>query len=128
MSRRLKTLFKIVTLAMLALWLPATLHCGLEAAGIELLSHLDEQAQSCEDDVCDAIEGGDYGKVAAHQRILPPAAMADVPLLRSFHPLRLIPPGQFFAADDPPEVEVLHRSWSFLRRTALPARAPDCFA
>lgn len=113
---------------MLALWLPATLHCGLEAAGIELLSHLDEQAQSCEDDTCEAVEGGDYGKLAAHQRVLPPLVMADVRLLRAIQRPRLISAGEIFAVDDPPEVEVLHRSWSFLRRTALLARAPDRFA
>lgn len=118
---------------MLTLWVPATQHCALEAAGMEFFAHCEHDDSSCEDvcasDVCQTIEGASIGGNSHALRVLPPTAH-----ILGFCLLHLIPPPspvddeEGVSADDPPEVQILYRTWQFVRRTALPARAPDCVA
>lgn len=124
---------RFVALFLLALWLPATQHCDLEAAGIDFMTH-DGHASSachdtCVDDACHNIEGAAFTKGGNTLRVLPPPAMILCACL-----IHVPPP--------PPAVEtpviddgtgsrrllVLHRTWDFVRRAALPARAPDSIA
>lgn len=128
----MKVFFQLVALALLALWLPATLHCDLEAAVASHSAADDRHDSACNDscarDACDTIENASYAKSASTLRILPPAdasltfcllslLTAPAPLLTGREPVSF--------TDDPPALQALHRTWHFVRRTALPARAPD---
>ena len=125
---------RFIAVALLALWLPATLHCAIEAAGIEFTAHDDHHASTsckdvCTDDACHSIEGVSLNKTNSGLRACPPAiASLDNFLFNLLSPPlatdRLTVP----FAHDPPEVQRLHRTWQFVRRAALPARAPDLIA
>lgn len=124
MSRLLKT----IALLLLAVWLPATLHCSLEAVGFELECHdapADADVHGCHADACDVVEGGSYAKSIIHLRVLPPALTEDIGalLLLMVRPVEMA--GPEVRRDDSPEITGLQRTWSFDRRAALPARAPD---
>ena len=117
---------QLVALAVLALWLPATLHCALEAAGFEIVfvchDH-DTQAASdnhCDDDACHAIEDAAYTAVAL-TKLVGDVLFSVVALLPE--PLEL--PA---AAISPERTDVpreLRRGWQFITRAAPPARAPS---
>jgi hypothetical protein len=129
----LKTFFKIIAVVLLAVWLPATQHCDLEAAGIEFITLGDHHASSscqdvCQDDACHTIEGVSYGKAASDLRVLPPPASFAFCLLSLLVAPVLMEREPVCFTGDSPEIQALHRTWQFVRRTALPARAPDCVA
>ncbi|GAB1489655.1 hypothetical protein MASR2M8_21080 [Opitutaceae bacterium] len=122
-----RTFFKIVAFLLSALWLPATQHCDLEAAAAELLAHDTHVGDHCQDacaqDVCGTVEGVSYTKNASALRALPPPeSLLCACLVCLLVPVETL--GETIIAD-PPEVQLLHRTWSFARRAALPARAPD---
>lgn len=118
--------FKIVALLLLALWLPATLHCDLETAGIDLAGHGDHHADAspCATDACEIVEDGDYAKTTALARALPPTAAWQLSLLIAPAPMDPAECQPAAPPDGPPELEALRRTWQFVQRTALPARAP----
>lgn len=120
-------LLKIISLLLLAVWLPATLHCSLEAVGFELECHdapADVDAHGCQADACDVVEGGSYAKSIAGLRVLPPAFTEDIGalILTMLRPVEIAEPE--VRRVDSPEITGLSRTWSFDRRAALPARAP----
>ena len=116
--------------ALLALWLPATQHCNLEAAGV--IAHEDadsdaccETADPCAHDSCDVAEGTLIRPSVTVAKTFAP----DLTLCLCFLCSRLSP-------TSPPETPALAVSdterpidwlpaWQFSRRTALPARAPS---
>lgn len=125
-----RKLWKVVALALVALWLPVTMHCLLEAMpGLELLGcciHPDSaphQDSDCDQDVCAQVESGLY---------LPGSPTAKV-VLPSFTPLNdPAPPAQV----DPLPQLTFHDcpdgslpgpvpAWVFVQRAALPVRAPS---
>jgi hypothetical protein len=125
---------RFIAVALLALWLPATLHCALEAAGFDELFHCAaDHHSSCEHeapadatrDACDIIEGSAF-KPVANSALLPPPVLCAHFLAFAVPPvaLDLTPPpsglGERILA--PPEVA---RTWHFAARAALPARAPS---
>lgn len=124
---------RLLALALLALWLPATLHCGLEAAGLDELFHCaaEHHAVAHDDtsasDACDVIEGAAF-KPAANTAVLPPPVLHAVVLALFSAPpvvaLPLTPPPRGLSAHvaAPPEVA---RTWHFLVRAAPPPRAPS---
>ncbi len=125
---------RIFSLALLALWLPATLHCDLEAAGLGPLFHCadghgaDEHDDGASRDACDLLESGTF-KLAANTAVLPPPALCSC-LLCLVAPLPTItltptPTGVTDRIAAPPEVA---RTWHFLVRAALPSRAPSLAA
>ncbi len=121
-------LFKTIALLLLAVWLPATLHCSLEAVGLELECHdgpADVGAHACHADACEVVEDGSYAKSVITLRVPPPALAEDLGalLLMMVRPVLIAEPD--VRPDDPPRVMALQRTWSFDRRAALPARAPD---
>lgn len=121
---------RIIALFMLALWLPATQHCNLEAAGVEWLEHADHVSSSCNgtcaQDTCHSVEGFSFTKGASTLRVLP-APIADFCSCLAFflRPTAWERETTEFVVGDVPEIQALHRTWSFVRRTSLPARAPD---
>ncbi|MFH1498341.1 MAG: hypothetical protein ABII82_10995 [Verrucomicrobiota bacterium] len=125
----MSTLFKTIALLLLAAWLPATLHCSLEAVGFEAECHPAPSAQDahgCHADACDIVEDGSYAKSVASARVLPPVVTDELGAWLAMiviRPLEIVGPS--IRRDDPPMVTALRCSWSFARRMALPARAPD---
>lgn len=122
---------KLFASLLVALWLPATLHCDLEAAGVDFLTHEDHASSPCRDtcvdDSCHAIEGTSFTKELTTPRVLPPDALGVIVLLLAPPPtIAEAPPALPRRAS--PEWLALHRTWSFVLRAALPARAPDTVA
>lgn len=124
----MKSVLNYVAMLLLALWLPATQHCALEAAG--LLDHECEaasaQPEHCDADACKTIESGNFVKQLGVPRITAaPDALFIATILISSVP----EPGTEAAAilphASPPGLVALHRTWSFVRRAALSPRAPS---
>ncbi len=127
----MKPVFSLVAFLLLAVWLPATNHCTLEASGVIeafLCDHEETTTEACKHDcsadVCERIETASFGKEAKTLKVLPPSlevaafALAIIP----FASEPVAPPS---FRGDPPEVRRLLRTWVFARRAAFPARAPD---
>lgn len=123
-------LSRFIALFLLALWLPATQHCDLEAAGLAPASVTCQEehvADTHAADNCTLVENGTYKHASALLKVPAPAlAVACLCCLVELTPrpifVPLVSPEQ---TDTPPE---LTRTWQFLARTALPARAPDARA
>lgn len=111
---------------LLALWLPATLHCALETAGVDIafLCHdhdaNESPAEHCADDSCHALEGSAL------------AAFTFTKLVGAtiFSVVALLPePIEVPSASVRPErtdvPRELQRSWQFYTRAAPPSRAPS---
>ena len=117
---------RLVAVLLLSLWLPATLHCALETAGLHLsfVCHDHEtQAASenhCADDSCHAIEEASF-TVFSLTKLVGTATLSIVALLPE--PLELPPDGVRPERTDVPRE--LQRSWQFSTRAAPPARAPS---
>ncbi|GEM_PF-225585 len=124
---------RIVALILLSLWLPATLHCQLEAAGFATLftcteDHHDsthsDHAQPNRDS-CDILEAATF-KPAANPTIAPHRLPAwDAPIfVRATPTLGQLPAlmGVVDFVAPPPEISP---TWHFTTRAALPARAPS---
>jgi hypothetical protein len=129
-----KCLFKLSAILLLALWLPATLHCGLETAGLLLHEHgLDLAdtgcATACEKESCSTLEDGAYKKASDPIKVSAPSLalcitqlVLDVAVEAAAESAPSVSP---YTTDSPPE---LARTWQFTVRTALPARAPSLIA
>lgn len=121
-------LLRISILALVALWLPVTLHCRLEAAGF-FVPHDDcatEQAAhagaECKDDACPTVEDALYKESAQTLAVVAPD-IADCLIF-----LELPAPDSLFHALSPdrhaPPAEIA-AAWQFITRAAPPARAPS---
>lgn len=120
---------RFLLFALLALWLPATLHCRLEAAGVLELRCTEENSATadagCQDDACPTIEQALFKDSAATVSIAAPAE-CHVPDCCAL----LLVPDAFAAAPDlspsrhAPPSELTVR-WQFIARAAPPARAPS---
>ena len=130
----MKRFAQCVWLVVLALWLPCTMHCSLEAAGILLSNccvHSDGTVSSQDSDThdpcrdchtCSVIESGGYVKHDGSVEVKSPPTvfwwivqaefLTPLPVIRVSLP-RAIPPPEL-----PP-------SWRFSERAALMPRAPS---
>jgi hypothetical protein len=125
--------FRLIVALLLALvWLPATLHCGLEAAG--LLEHADacchgEHADAakpthCGVAGCGVVESGDYQpsysllKVSAPVAVICFSSLIELTACLPGEPAIVAPE----KAESPLEIR---RTWQFLARAALSPRAPS---
>lgn len=125
------SLRRTLTLALLAVWLVATQHCGLEAAGWwDAHPHhapacCIPPVDCCELDGCDAVER--TSMPLPNPGVKPAAAVLD-PSVAARWATMLVPAGGARVPEiAPPEVEGLAgwvNRWSFERRAALPPRAP----
>ncbi len=116
---------------LVALWVPATAHCDFEAIGFDEIFHCanDHHAPSADaksSDTCEVVENG-WIKRASSEIDLTASATACVCLICIVTPLSLslrdVPPLSLSErAAAPPE---LIRTWQFVARAALPARAPS---
>ena len=124
---------RLIALVLLAFWLPATLHCALEEAGLEIAfvchdhdgDHAHHHAPPAHtgahcDDACHTLEGAAIKTVSAVKLVGQPtpfliARLPDPPEIPADHvcPERTDAPGE------------LGRAWQFSTRAAPPARAPS---
>lgn len=125
-------LHRITAVLLLALWLPATAHCRLEAAGADLGSSCCAKEtplaseDECNNDICSGLEGRSTDPAAAAVGVSAPVLSACVfvsPPLPALPPCSA-PPG--FVPEESTAPPELVRSHHFVDRTALPARSPDC--
>ncbi len=126
-----RRLFTFVACLLAVLWLPATLHCGLEAAGF--LGHDHEEvpaendcAHACFNDSCAAVEDGAYKRSAGLVKLEAPVLTLWLAgwVERARAP-EWIAPLSPDTTDSPPE---LARTWQFTARTALLPGAPSVLA
>ena len=126
----MKWLKTVLPLALVAFWLPATLHCQLEELpGLQFLACCDHETKSphqdddCRTDSCAMVEDGLYktnestgSVVSSAVQLMEGFAFAPSTATQSAgrHILR--------ATDIPAE---LPATWQFSQRTALPPRAPS---
>lgn len=113
---------------LVALWLPVTLHCRLEAAGF-FAPHDDcaeQQAahtgSDCKDDACPAIEDALYKESAQGLHVFAPQIADCMVLLELPAPCALLSTLSPARHAPPPELGV---TWQFVARAAPPARAPS---
>ncbi len=117
---------RLLTFALLALWLPATLHCDLEAAGLALpfVFHDHDIAtgsdRPCADDDCHALDRASYTAFALTKLVSATVLSVLARLPESIEtPVNGVRPER---TDAPRE---LRRTWQFDTRAAPPARAPS---
>lgn len=123
----MRRLLPLLSLLLLATWLPATEHCALEAAGFLAETCPDGCANTPgEKDGCDTVENGFYKLSGDTLKVPAPDLFACVCQL-CLHQIQLdatrelVPlPGAVF---DRPQDWV--STWNFVRRTAPPSRAPS---
>jgi hypothetical protein len=124
-----RTLSRIVALCLALVWLPATMCCALEAAGVEALCSSD----ACHDkdstemplDGCSVVEDGDYQSAVSLLKIARPVGTL-LEYLSSFRVVELEVQRQeaVLVAETARPCEWLP-VWHFERRAAAPAHAPD---
>lgn len=129
---RMRRVRALLALFLAALWLPATQHCGLEAAEVlagDCAGETGETgcatAERCAADSCASVEEAGY---RAETRTLEIGAPVAVPCVCLTCLLRAAPaePALVLTPPDPgqrPRDWV--PSWVFVRRAAPPAHAPD---
>lgn len=121
---------RIVALFLVAVWLPAVLHCRIESlAGVDCCAGKAAdhgQGKSCDGDICDGLEAG-FTKFSSEQLVVAPhACCCLICCTRISEPAEISAPlvtGVIEEGTAPPEII---QSRHFLARCALPARDPDC--
>lgn len=119
---------RLVALLLLALWLPAMLHCELEAADVHILTHDDHHGAqgpgAGSSDPHHVLKEGAVAASAPSLKILPPTdTLALVLVALAVDRVRS---DEFVLSPDrhppPPELAV---GWHFVRRAAPSPRAPS---
>lgn len=120
-------LARIVSVVLLALWLPATLHCALEASGILGVACADEGCSSsdsaCVSDGCVALESAQY-HAADSARVSAPLAHACVAAVCAALAVPIVPAPTDGVTPVPATSPTWVPTWHFARRAAPPSRAP----
>jgi len=123
----------IFALLLATLWLPATLHCQIEAAGLEIIFVCHDHdhdtahdqvvpvssADHCAEDACHTLEGVAL-KAFAPAKLVGDATLFVMALLPA-------PPGTPTSGVSPERSDApqeLSRCWQFTTRAAPPSRAP----
>lgn len=133
-GRVLSRLAQRLWLLVLALWLPCTMHCSLEAAGVSLFdcctrseanqnprsSHSSDPCRDCH--TCSAVESGGYIKQDQSVSAKPLLAVSWLLVRLEFVISAPATDGSSLRAIPPPE---LPPPWRFAERAALPPRAPS---
>ncbi|MET0262076.1 MAG: hypothetical protein ABW223_04210 [Rariglobus sp.] len=127
----MRRLFSSIVWLLAVLWLPATMHCGLEAAGVFDHGHADTDhgcAVACSADACANVEDGNYKTPSGALKIPAPVLTLCV-----FQLIDLLPENRDVVmvtvsperSDPPPELAC---TWQFTARTALLPGAPSFVA
>jgi len=129
--RTLKRWTSILWIAVLAFWLPGSMHCSLEAAGIlssdccssSASNHPDSESRKCADhcEVCSAVESGGYSKPDTCIDVTPVLCLLSLAILEFQIPEAPLD-ATYLGTSPPPEILPL---WRFVERVALSPRAPS---
>jgi hypothetical protein len=128
-SPSMRVLRPIIACCLALFWMPLTVHCGLEAAGLLPLPEWAgdaccDRGNTCDDSVCAVVEDGDYTANTGSLKVLPAPAAADAAILL-LHQSLVAPPGEPAAAlTDFERPSGWVGTWHFVRRAACPPRAP----
>ena len=119
-------LMKLAALFMVALWLPATQHCALEAAGVLATTCADHCAtgESTGKDACGSIENGSYKPAGDTLKVLASDLFACACFLCLHHEAWPSDNSLSRAGDASGRANVWLSTWQFVRRAAPPSRAP----
>lgn len=123
---------RLIAWLLLALWLPATLHCGLEAADVFHPEDNGSEQGCCQgaaaehNDECKTVESGEYRLEQGLPAVPVPVwvaldAWADLLRVRESAEEAVAQLSLSGAGRDPEWVP----AWVFARRAAAPPRAPD---
>ena len=116
----------LILLLLAALWLPTTLHCGLESAGLLATADtcVDSGDACCDDTACSTVEETLFKDPAPTFKVAAPAAvfLAGLAVVPPFDAILAEPALSPARHAPPPELRV---AWQFLSRAAPPARAPS---
>lgn len=127
----MRRLLPFIACLLAVLWLPATLHCGLETAGLLLHDHGIESADTgcataCEKESCSTLEEGAYKKASNPIKVSAPTLALCITQLVAIAASEAAvvnaPSVSADTTDSPPE---LARTWQFIARTALLPGAPS---
>jgi hypothetical protein len=125
---RVKWLKAVVAMVLLVVWMPATMCCALERAGVPFFDKCcsDETGDGapqppCTDKSCCLLEAGRYTAQITPPVAVMPLDVALVPWALVDAPQRPVPASDFSNLA-PPDLPV---TWQFSFRTALPPRAPS---
>ena len=128
---RVLSVRRLATILLVAVWLPAVLHCrvesliGLDCCASTQTDH--SEKKGCEGDICDTLEAGFVKSSSGHIAIIAPLLSACLIFCDwVMAPAELSEPlvtGIIEEAMAPPEII---QSRHFLARSALPARDSDC--
>lgn len=118
-----------VAMVLLAIWMPATMCCALERAGVPFFDNCcadetshDNSKAPCTDKSCCLLDAGRYtAQITPPIALLPLDALALVPWALVDTPQRP-QPDSYSSGLAPPELPV---TWQFSFRAALPPRAPS---
>lgn len=116
----------IFALLLATLWLPATLHCALEEAGLIGEACTVDKSDVCANDSCATVEATHYKSPDLLAVVLAPTLFVCLDLAE-LNPTEaiIVPLVSPERSDCPLEVP---RTWHFVARAALPARAPSLLA
>jgi hypothetical protein len=125
----MRRLFPFIACLLAVLWLPATVHCGLEMAGLLAHEHGVETAdigcaESCETDSCSGVEDGEFKNASDLLKIAAPTlSVCALHLISALAESAVVemPAVSPDKTDSPPE---LARTWQFTARMALLPGAP----
>ena len=113
----------------MAVWLPATVHCALEAAGVLAQTCSEGCAANSDAKVgCDTLEEGQYRLADTTLKAPAPDLFACVYQICLWQ-IQSDMTRELVLQSAPPQERPQDwiTTWNFVRRTALPVRAPDCF-
>ena len=120
-------LMRSVAVLFLALWVPVTMHCDLEAIPLfkflACCAHSDaapHQDNDCNEDACSTVESGGY-QIQTNPPPAHPPILTVVIGAASLNDLAPLQPTTWSLPVPPPE---LPASWQFLIRAAPSVRAP----
>lgn len=121
----------LAALLLVALWLPVTMHCQLENAGLFecdgccMVDQATDTGAGCKGDACPSVEEALFKESSATLTVSAPSETDGTLCLALADPLgnASAEPDLSPARHAPPmELKV---AWQFLSRAALPARAPS---
>lgn len=120
----------MLTVIMVALWPLVVSHCDLEQLpGFQFLacgdgdSDTPHQDNECQTDGCASVESGAYKTESRRLEVSTPAVALSAFLTASLREAtRLDSASKVFPDSAPPDIP---SAWQFLRRAALPPRAPS---
>ena len=129
-----RLMFRLFAFCMALSWVPATAHCRLEALGMDFAAcsaschgetSSDHEDETASKDGCDLIENGFYKASVDAVKVPPPAAALCLGLL-CLHVQKPEPDtGSLIAPVAAERPQEWVTQWTFVRRAAAPAHAPD---